>query len=275
MRERKYVKFRVDMYEDTKFKIIDMKPERDVIHYIWNRLVLLAGKVNLEGDLFFSKNIEYTIETLAIEFNRDASQIKLALEVFIELEMIELTDDKVYKVKNFVKHQNIKVKKKGIYKNEGIEIKNVAIELNEDCSDQVKDSKYESFRQQVGKAKDKNNNEDNGKDNDNISINSSAEAEEESNGETLECKNKEVILIDEGKEHTDESSNLLESSSKQLETKKSVRINKKKKKSKSRANHIDEIVSYDEIAVDVEDGFADRTKSLGKYETSIAEWSFG
>lgn len=28
MRERKYVKFRVDMYDDTKFKIIDMKPER-------------------------------------------------------------------------------------------------------------------------------------------------------------------------------------------------------------------------------------------------------
>lgn len=25
MRERKYVKFRVDMFDDTKFKIIDMK----------------------------------------------------------------------------------------------------------------------------------------------------------------------------------------------------------------------------------------------------------
>ena len=112
MRERKYVKFRVDMYDDTKFKIIDLKPERDVIHYVWNRIVLLAGKVNLEGDLYFSKNIPYTIETLAIEFNRDTAQIKLALELLIELEMIELSEDKIYRVKNFAKHQGIKVKEK-------------------------------------------------------------------------------------------------------------------------------------------------------------------
>jgi len=77
MRERKYIKFRVDMYDDTKFKIIDMKPERDLIHYSWTRLVTLAGKVNLEGDLYMSKNIPYTIETLAIEFNIDTAQIEL------------------------------------------------------------------------------------------------------------------------------------------------------------------------------------------------------
>lgn len=70
MRERKYVKARVDMYEDTKLKIIDRKPERDLINYIWTRVLILAGKVNKEGDLFMSKNIPYTIETLAIEFNR-------------------------------------------------------------------------------------------------------------------------------------------------------------------------------------------------------------
>ena len=50
MRERKYIKFRVDMHEDTKFKIIDRKPERDVIHYIWTRIVMLAGKVNLQDN---------------------------------------------------------------------------------------------------------------------------------------------------------------------------------------------------------------------------------
>ncbi len=96
MRERRYVKFRTDMYEDTKSKIIDMKPERDLIHYIWMAILLLAGKVNLEGDLYMSKNIPYTIETLAIEFNRSYDQIKLALDVFIELEMLEITNGSVY-----------------------------------------------------------------------------------------------------------------------------------------------------------------------------------
>lgn len=110
MRERKNIKLRVDMNEDTKFKIIDRKPERDLIYCIWIKLLLLAGKVNKEGELHLSRNIPYTIETLAIEFNRDADQVRLALEVFLDLEMIEMTKHNVYKVKNFAKHQNIKVK---------------------------------------------------------------------------------------------------------------------------------------------------------------------
>ncbi|WP_160686519.1 phage replisome organizer N-terminal domain-containing protein [Clostridium sp. C2-6-12] len=112
MKERKYIKLRTDMYADTKFKIIDIKPERDMIHYVWTRFVTLAGKVNMEGDLYMSRNLPYTIETLALEFNRSEEQIKLALDVFIELEMMELIDGKIYRVKNFAKHQNIKVKEK-------------------------------------------------------------------------------------------------------------------------------------------------------------------
>ena len=112
MRERRYVKCRTDMFSDIKSKIIDMKPERDLIHYVWMAFVLLAGKVNLEGDLYMSKNIPYTIETLSIEFNRGEDQVKLALNVLMELEMIELTENNVYTVKNFAKHQNIKVKEK-------------------------------------------------------------------------------------------------------------------------------------------------------------------
>jgi predicted phage replisome organizer len=139
MRERKYVKLRVDMYEDTKFKIIDMKPERDVIHYIWNRLVLLAGKVNLEGELFLSKNMPYTIETLAIEFNRDPSQIKLALELFVELQMLELTEAKVYTVKNFAKHQNIKKNKKETAKQIEAVTNNTDIQLNCNLEMQIND----------------------------------------------------------------------------------------------------------------------------------------
>ncbi|PRR81234.1 phage replisome organizer N-terminal domain-containing protein [Clostridium vincentii] len=112
MRERKVVKIRIDMYDNIKLKIIDTRPERDLIQYIWSRLINLAGKVNQEGDIYMSKNMPYTIETLAIEFNRDIRQIKLALDTFIELEMIELNEVNVYSVKNFAKHQNIKVQEK-------------------------------------------------------------------------------------------------------------------------------------------------------------------
>lgn len=99
MKERKSVKLRVDMYDDTKSKIIDTIDERDLIQYIWIRFIILAGKVNLEGELFLSRNIPYTMETLAIEFNRDIERVKLAMKVLIDLEMIEFTEDKIYKVK--------------------------------------------------------------------------------------------------------------------------------------------------------------------------------
>ena len=128
MRERKFVKLRVNMYEDTKFKIIDTKPERDLIHYIWTRLVTLAGKVNLAGELYLSKNISYTVETLAIEFNRDIEQVKLALNTLIDLEMLELVQGKIYRVKNFAKHQNIKTKEK-------IEIQDTKVEIKDNKED--------------------------------------------------------------------------------------------------------------------------------------------
>ena len=110
MRERRYVKFKLDIYDDTKTKIIDQKPERDFIHYFFARSIILAGKADCEGELYMAKDIPYTIETLAIEFGRDTALVKLALDVLIELKMIEVTEDNIYRVKSFVKHQNIKVK---------------------------------------------------------------------------------------------------------------------------------------------------------------------
>ncbi|WP_326512176.1 phage replisome organizer N-terminal domain-containing protein [Clostridium intestinale] len=145
MKERKYVKLRVDMYEDTKLKIIDMKPERDVIYYIWSRILLLAGKVNLEGELYLSKSIPYTMETFSIEFNRDITQIKLALDIFIELEMLELTLDNVYKVRNFAKHQNIKVKEKEISKNKEFEVKDNPT-LSENLTPEILDTKDNNIK---------------------------------------------------------------------------------------------------------------------------------
>ena len=112
MRERKYVRFNVNMYSDTKFKIIDKNDRRDLIHYIWNRLVVLAGKVNKEVELYMSRTIPYTIESLAVEFNREPEEIKLAMDLLIQLEMMEYTKEGVYIVKNFAKHQNIKIKEK-------------------------------------------------------------------------------------------------------------------------------------------------------------------
>ncbi|MFT8352121.1 phage replisome organizer N-terminal domain-containing protein [Clostridium saccharoperbutylacetonicum] len=146
MRERKYVKFRVDMPDDTKFKIINMKPERDLIHYVWYRLVLLCGKVNLAGELYLSKNIPYTAKTLAIEFNRGVEQVELALDVLIGLEMVELTEHKVYYVKNFAKHQNIKAKEKTEADNKEV-LESNKVQVVDNLQDEIHESENKSENQ--------------------------------------------------------------------------------------------------------------------------------
>jgi len=128
-----------------------MKPERDLIHYVWTRVVTLAGKVNLEGDLYMSKNLPYKIETLAIEFNRGEDQIKLALDVFIELEMLELTDGNVYRVKNFAKHQNIKVKEKIKCEDKEYDVKNREVVIKEASKNEMCDNEDKESENKVGK----------------------------------------------------------------------------------------------------------------------------
>ena len=110
MKELKSVKFNVGMYDDIKLKIIDTMKERDLIHYCLARFIVLAGKINMNGYLFINENMPYTIEALAIEFNRSIEEIELSIKALIDLEILELTEEKIYKVKNWVKHQNIRKK---------------------------------------------------------------------------------------------------------------------------------------------------------------------
>lgn len=106
MKEKKTIKIRTDMYDDTKFKIIDTMPERDTINYIWTRVLTLCGKINdVEGRLYLSKNMPYTIEILALEFNRTKEQVENAMKVFNDLNMVCVDEHGVFKVCNWNKHQ--------------------------------------------------------------------------------------------------------------------------------------------------------------------------
>ena len=250
MRERKCVKFRVDMYEDTKFKIIDRRPERDLIHYVWTRFVTLAGKVNLEGDLYMSKNLPYTIETLAIEFNRDIDQIKLALDVFIELEMLELTADNVYRVKNFAKHQNIKVKEKikAIDKKE--DIKNKEVQIKENFKNEIHDNEDKESENKISQNEEENVN------NDEIG--------------NLEITHKDINKIDNNIGDENINNNTQNMISIPLETKRNKTANKNKKKERN-IDVIDEDVEDNSI-VCFFDG--DEGRPLAEGESITQQWSF-
>jgi predicted phage replisome organizer len=94
------------MFEDDKIDFICSLPEADALIVIWIRLLTMAGKCNAGGYVFLTENIPYTEEMLAHKFRKPVNIVKLALETFRKLGMIEDIDNKIF-ITNFEKHQNI------------------------------------------------------------------------------------------------------------------------------------------------------------------------
>lgn len=103
----KWIKLAIDMFDDEKIKIIDSMAERNLIHYVWIRLLVQAGKTNSKGDIFLNENIPYTKEILSIIFNRSIKDIELSLKVLSDLRMIEIDENNFINILNWEKHQNI------------------------------------------------------------------------------------------------------------------------------------------------------------------------
>lgn len=258
MRERKYVKFKTDMYDDTKFKIIDTKPARDLIHYVWTRLVTLAGKVNLEGDLYLSKNTPYTIETLAIEFNRGGDEVKSALEVLIELEMIQCSKENVYRVINFAKHQNIKVKEKVKAEHKKEKLENKENKVQENIKDEIHDCKT------CNDDKDKNFKN---------KANQNKVEDIKNHGESdLEAVHKDINKADDNI-ISDKINSIVKNNINLMPL--DIGENKKVNTDEKESSHSDIVVTDGEFEYGEIYGFTDGDlKPLGKNERIVTKWSF-
>lgn len=265
MKERRYIKFRVDMFDDTKLKIMDRMPGRDVAQYVWFRLALLAGKVNREGELFLSRNIPYTVETLAIEFNRKVDEVKSALEVLIQLEMMELTEHNVYKVKNFAKHQNIKVKEKddNRIKEETTRLENIEnreIQKEENVQEIIAEAEFKGVTKE---EKLKNENQ----------IMREIKVENEINQREAEVANNEAAVSLEINNNSKVEGNITEGKKKNVSQNDiSMRKNKgksKRKREESIIETIDEEPEDTPILV-----FSEGEITLGEGERIIKQWVF-
>ncbi len=116
MREVSWIKLKVGMFDDSKIKYIEALPERDTIITIWVKLLTLSGKYNEQGYIMLSENLPYNEEMLANEFNRPINSIRLAIQTFETLGMIEKVNG-VIKVTNWEKHQSLDSKAKHKEKN--------------------------------------------------------------------------------------------------------------------------------------------------------------
>ena len=88
MSDVKWIKITTNIFDDEKIRLIDGMADRDVIFYIWIRLLTMAGKTNEGGRVYLNKELAYTEEMLATIFNRPVEIVKKALEVFTKLKTL-------------------------------------------------------------------------------------------------------------------------------------------------------------------------------------------
>lgn len=102
----KWIKLATNLFDNRKIKVIRNMPDGDAIVCIWLQILCVAGSLNDGGMVYFSQNVPYTEEILAIEFDRPLGTIRLALDIFTQFGMLEITDD-LMKVANWGKYQSV------------------------------------------------------------------------------------------------------------------------------------------------------------------------
>jgi len=106
MAEVKWIKIVTDLFNDEKILLIESLPSADSIIVIWFKLLCLAGRNNNNGVFLMNDKVAYTEEMLATIFRRDINTVRLALNTFEELGMIEIYDG-VITIPNWNKHQTL------------------------------------------------------------------------------------------------------------------------------------------------------------------------
>ena len=106
MAQIKWIKLSTDIFDNRKIRQIESMPDGDALVVIWLKLLILAGTINDGGAVYFTKDIPFTDQLLATQFNRPLPTVQLALRTFQQFSMIEIVDDLIM-VSNWEKYQNI------------------------------------------------------------------------------------------------------------------------------------------------------------------------
>lgn len=96
MADVKWVKIAVDMFDNRKIKQIGSMPKGDSLLLMWVQLLCLAGNVNDGGFIYLTKEIPYTDEMLATQFNKPISTVRLALKTFEQFGLIEIINNMIF-----------------------------------------------------------------------------------------------------------------------------------------------------------------------------------
>lgn len=106
MADVKWIKLATEVFDNRKIRQIECMPDGDGIIVVWFKLLCLAGTVNDSGMIYLTKDIPYTEQMLATQFNKPLMVIQLALSTFQQFGMIDIVDN-ILHVTNWEKYQNV------------------------------------------------------------------------------------------------------------------------------------------------------------------------
>ena len=106
MADVKWIKLATNIFDNRKIRQIECLPDGDAIIVVWIKLLCLAGNINDSGLVYFTKEIPYTDQMLATQFNTQLSTIQLALKTFENFRMIEVIDNMLF-ISNWEKYQSV------------------------------------------------------------------------------------------------------------------------------------------------------------------------
>jgi len=103
----KWIRINTDIFSDEKIVFLRNMPNGDSLLTLWIFLLVLAGKTNDGGLIYFKPNVPYSIQMLSLIANIPQSTVELGLKTMQDFEMIEIDSEGII-VLNWEKHQNTK-----------------------------------------------------------------------------------------------------------------------------------------------------------------------
>jgi predicted phage replisome organizer len=101
-----WIKLSTSIFDDEKIAIIESMPEADSLLVMWVKLLIAAGKCNSGGWIWLEEDRPYSDEMLAAVLRRPLNTVRLALQTFQQLGMVELSGRGIL-ILSWEKHQNV------------------------------------------------------------------------------------------------------------------------------------------------------------------------
>lgn len=102
-----WIKIRVDMFDNRKFKYIRTKKNYKYIELLWIKLLLIAGQCNSQGRIYITDECNYDLGSLSKAVHIDEKNIEAALVILEEMKMVKVSPDFDISIINFIKYQNV------------------------------------------------------------------------------------------------------------------------------------------------------------------------